>query len=172
MPRSTVKKEVSIKKDKESKKTSSILKAKSKHPSPSKEISKKVTSGTNARANKNRIEALGRLVFARAKLLNPSGQLSNKAAFTISTLLDDVLTKLVESGLDVFSSQGRKTLNVQDLFVAYRVTLPVDISALAVFRSCRGIAERRGNIEQFKAFHTVASSVDHQEPRFKLNVDA
>lgn len=174
MPRS-IHPTASSKKEKEAKKTEGKLTKNKKSQGsitdkatkPSKDITKKVTSGTNARATKNRLEAFGRLIFARAKAISPKSQLSNKAAYTLSTMLDEVLRQVVETGLEVFSSQGRKTLNASDLFVATRIALPQNLREMALIRSCRVIAGRHGNMSHLETLHEAHVKVPVAVPRFK-----
>lgn len=127
----------------------------------------KVTSGTISRANINRINGYGRLVYQRVKAIVPSMELSKRGAFTISCMLDSIIGDLVDRTLDVFSMQGRKTVSAQDVLIAMRTLLPRTLSDIALNRAVDIIASRHGNEKSLNDLETAIRSAPGFEKHYK-----
>lgn len=159
-PKKPIEKKKSDKKSKASSPKKSSIKKEEKRSSSAPSVTKvKITSGTISRASRNRIENFMRIVYQRAKVLLPGLEISNRGAFTLATMLDRVSEKLIDNTLDVFSGQGRKTVNVNDVFVAVNTSLPASLAVPSVVRGARLIGKRHGTGDKVQEVLETASKI-------------
>jgi histone H3/H4 len=144
-----------------SKKSSSEPKDEKKtSPSSGAAAKVKITSGTISRASKNRLENFMRLVYRRAKEIMPGMEISNRGAFTLATMLDQTSERIVDRTLEVFSTQGRKTVNVSDACVALATCLPQYLYLPGILRGARAIAKRHGNSDKLQKVFDAQQAED------------
>jgi histone H3/H4 len=120
----------------------------------------KITSGTLSRATKNRLDQFMRMVDQRAKLVHSNLRISNKCAHTLACMIDDLLEKITDRTLDIYSLGGRKSLSLKDVTVAMQTLLPETLTNAAVARGAEAIAKRHGNTA---ALHKLQEVMNKKE---------